>query len=457
MTNRTETGVRMAARAALLGGTALAVVLSAGGPARAQTGAELQSKIEALESENRMMKEQLRQVQEQIDTVAKTAPQKPVKMVSSGNEDVSLKISGQVNRAVLIGDDGQTGFISHVDNDSSSTRIRFDGAAKVDDDLTVKSRVEVQLEINSSASDPGGVGLQTNTGGAGGFGARKAYIAFNSKTFGELTLGQESVATDGINEADLSGTSVILNSEAEDFAGGVSFSNSANGVNTGININASFDNFDGAGGNADRMSVVRYESPKFVGFQLIGSHGVEPGSDDESIDVALRYGGKFWDTKVEAAVGYANGDQSRAGSTVDQNYVGGSVGLLHEPTGLNVHYSQGKVAFTGNNDNTPGPSFWYVKGGWQGKIWSMGKTAVSIDYGQYVDDDGIAVGGRHDNFGQAYGIGLVQKIDKAATELYAGVRRYELDVNAGATDPTGAPITGLDPVLAAMIGARVKF
>jgi len=457
MTSRTEMGVRIAARATLLGGTALAVALSIGAPAQAQTNAELQAKVQALETENRIMKNQLKEVQQQINAVASQAPQKPVKAVERGGDDVSLKISGQVNRAVLLGNDGETGFVSHVDNDNSSTRIRFDAAGKVDDDLTIKSRIEVQLEVNSSASDPGGLGIQETTGGAGGFGARKAYIAFNSKTFGELTIGQESVATDGINEQDLSGTSVILNSEAEDFAGGVSFSNEATGVNTGININASFDNFDGGGGNADRQSVVRYETPKFVGFQLIGSHGVEPGSDDESIDVALRYGGKIWDTKIKAAVGYANGDQDRGASTVNQNYIGGSVGLLHEPTGFNVHYSQGKISFTGSNDNTPGPSFWYVKGGWKGDIWSMGATAISIEYGEYVDDDGIAVGGRHDNFGQVYGIGLVQKIDKAATELYAGVRRYELEVNAGATDASGALITGLEPVTAALVGARIKF
>jgi len=457
---------RASVRTALLGSAALAAMVAASGTAAAQSAAELQERVKALEAENRLMKRQMQEMKQQLDSLGGQASQKPVKAVERGQDDVTLKISGQVNRALLIGDDGTTGFVSHVDNDNSSTRIRFDAEGRVTDDFSVKSRIEVELQINPSNADPGGGGLQTNAGGAGGFNARKAYVAFNSKTFGQLTMGQESVATDGIVNADLSGTSVAISSDAEDFAGGVGFSNSANGNRVGLEIQDGFDDFDGAGQFGDRQTLVRYDSPRFLGFQLSGAHGVD-GSDGNSqtVDVALRYGGTIWDTKVEAGIGYAHTDADRGASPSladpNESFVGGSVGLLHQPTGLNVHYSQGKVMWEQDSPARPGPSFWYVKGGWIGTIFSMGKTAVAVEYGEYMNDDGPRLAGltaSDDNFGRVYGVALVQKIDEAATELYAGVRRYEMDIAAGtALDQNGQLIAGLEPVIAALVGVRTKF
>ncbi len=452
---------------ALFGGVALvAAAIVAAGPAAAQSATELQERVKALEAENQLMKQQMREMKRQLDALGRQAPAEPVKMVESGEKDVTLKISGQVNRAVLIGDDGTTGFVSHVDNDNSSTRIRLDAEGRVTDDFSVRGRVEVELQINPSDTDPGGGGLQTNSGGLGGFNARKAYVAFNSNTFGRLTLGHESVATDGIVGHDLSGTRVVMTSDAEDFAGGVGFSNSANGNRMGLEIQDSFDDFSGAGQFGDRQNLVRYDSPRFLGFSLAGAHGVDSGDgNSQTVDVALRYGGTIWDTKVEAGIGYAHTDANRGGSPSladpNEDFVGGSVALLHQPTGLNVHYSQGKVMWEQDSPTRPGPSFWYVKGGWVGTIFSMGKTAVAIEYGEYMNDDGPRLAGltaSDDNFGRVYGIGLVQKIDRAATELYAGVRRYEMDIATGtALDQNGQLVTGIEPVIAALVGARIKF
>ena len=46
---------------------------------------------------------------------------------------VDFKISGQINRAVLWGDNGNDDDLKFVDNDNSSTRFRFTGENDFDD------------------------------------------------------------------------------------------------------------------------------------------------------------------------------------------------------------------------------------------------------------------------------------------------------------------------------------
>ena len=60
-----------------------------------------------------------------------------------------------------------------------------------------------------------------------------------------------------------------------------------------------------------------------------------------------------------------------------------------------------------------------------------------------IEDDPAATG---DEF-TSYGIFVVQKIDKIATELYLGVRNHELD-RVG---------QNFDDIFAVLGGARIKF
>ncbi|MCZ6849821.1 MAG: hypothetical protein O7F75_13370, partial [Alphaproteobacteria bacterium] len=63
----------------------------------------------------------------------------------------SLTMSGQVNRAFLIANDGNDSEVFHVDNDASSTRIRWVGKGKVTENFDAGMLIEVQLESNSTA------------------------------------------------------------------------------------------------------------------------------------------------------------------------------------------------------------------------------------------------------------------------------------------------------------------
>ena len=54
-----------------------------------------------------------------------------------------------------------------------------------------------------------------------------------------------------------------------------------------------------------------------------------------------------------------------------------------------------------------------------------------------------------------WGIGIVQNLDAAATELYLGYRQYSFDNDtASATDPSDLGIENLRTLVG---GARVKF
>src|SRR5210317_2024989 len=64
---------------------------------------------------------------------------------------LDFKISGQLNRAILWGDNGNDDDVKFVDNDNSSTRFRFTGSNEFDNNWKVGFKWENEMESNSSA------------------------------------------------------------------------------------------------------------------------------------------------------------------------------------------------------------------------------------------------------------------------------------------------------------------
>jgi TolA-binding protein len=109
---------------------------------------EQQQQLESLQEQLNQLKQTAAEAQNQakeaktVAEEAKTTAQAPGdKTVTSGQERVKLAVSGQVNRAVNIVDDGKDTQAYFVDNDASNTRVRFIGTAKATDDLTIGSRI----------------------------------------------------------------------------------------------------------------------------------------------------------------------------------------------------------------------------------------------------------------------------------------------------------------------------
>lgn len=394
------------------------LALSSGG-----AHADQHEKIDTLQLQINQLQKELQQLKEQ--TAKARAPDDssshdPLE-VKSGVKEVRLTVSGQVNRGVLVTDDGDDTDVFFVDNDNSSTRIKLAGDARFNNDIRAGSLIEVQFESNSTADVS-----QDNqrNAGADNFTERKLEVFVDSKTFGRLTLGQGDTSSNNSSEVDLSGTAVVGYSSVADFAGGIQFQE--DGALSGVSIGDTFSNLDGL----SRDDRIRYDTPGFSGAKLSAS-----AIADDRFDVALSYQRKLLGAhNFAAAIAYADVDDA-----FDQ--VSGSASLLLGDIipGANFTFAAGSQDSDVDDENTA--TFLYGKVGYQFSPFSFGKTALAVDYyyGEDIDQDG--------DESTSVGVVAVQKIDRVGTELYAGLRNFELDRD-------GEDFDDIDGLL---VGARVKF
>lgn len=329
--------------------------------------------------------------------------------VSSGNNDVSLTLSGQVNRALLWADDGANSRVLHVDNDNSSTRMRLVGNGALNQDTAVGAQIEVEIESESSSD----IAIDGTGAGGGTFTERKLEVYFDHRRYGKLWLGQGDTASNGVSEVDLSGTTVVTYSAINDMAGGIGF------VGTGSAIGDVYSNMDGLG----RDDRIRYDSPSLGGFTISASN-----ADSAKYDVAARFSGELdGGLKFAAAAGYAV-DKNDTGL---DSQISGSVSFLSR-SGFNITGAFGVQELEGS---TLDPTFLYVKGGYM-----LGRNAFSVDFGAAEE-----IAGAGEEF-TAIGAAYVRDFPNAGTEVYVGGRLHSLD-GAG----------NVDDILAVLAGARVKF
>ncbi len=378
-----------------------------------------QAQIDALKAKVESMSEtQAAQIQK-----AEAPPAEiPKGVVKSHDEKVALKLYGQVDRAMLVGDDGNRTDTYFVDNDNSSTRFGMLAHVQANDDIKLGSKFEVQFESNSSSAMN-----QENKHGVGpnNFTERHFDFYIESKRFGKLSLGQGDTATNGTAEVDLSGTGLIGYSSVSDMAGSYLFYDQNTDSLPGTEIGDVMTNMDGM----SRDDRVRYDTPKFYGFNLSGS--VISGT---AYDAALRYAQQFPGVKVAGALGWAN---SRSLKNWD-NQVSGSISALLD-MGVNFTLAAGQRDYDENRrDNA---KYWYGKIGYRKDFWDIGPTAFSLDYGEYRDIS------QNDDEAKTVGLMFVQKVNDWGTEFYAGYRWHDLDRD----------VEDFDNINAFMTGARLKF
>ncbi len=350
-------------------------------------------------------------------------------LVPVAAQAVDVKISGQVNRAIMNIDNGNESDTFHVDNDNSSTRFRFVGSEKMANGNTVGLVWESQFESNTSAS----VDVGQNNDGSAPFSERKMEAYF-SGNWGKVSIGQGDGAANGTSEVDLSGTSVISYSDIAVFGGGVDLVDSA-GNSLGVDIGDVFRNYDGLSRN-DRL---RYDTPAMGGFK-----GAISATNGDAIELAGRYSSKFQSGKLAAAVGYVMSND-RGKSTADLcpvntpcefDQLGLSISYLHN-SGFNATVAYGTREFD-DEGTTQGEDadYTYAKLGYK-----AGKNAFSISYGQSGDQ--LAVGADADSIAISW-VGNIHK----GVELYAIARNASFD-SVGTISPEDIRIIGA--------GTRVKF
>lgn len=386
-----------------------------------------QQQLESLQQQMNQLKKSAADAQTEakeakiVAEEAKTTVQAPVGKVvtSGGGERIKLAVSGQVNRAVNIVDDGRDTDAYFVDNDNSESRVRFDGTAKATDDLTVASRIELTIgpnlagQVNQNDQETNNI-----------FDQRWAEVSLDSKRFGKLSLGKGATASYGSGAVDLSQTGVISYATISDTAGGMLFRQTSDDTLTNVRIADAFNSFDGL----NRRNRVRYDTPTFYGF-----HFATSAISDQRYDAALFWGGQGYGFK--AAAGGAIADPNLDDTDLQYN---GSFSLLHEETGLNLTLSTGFL----DRDNQGDGQNYYAKAGWLRRFFSFGETAFGVDYTRSLNlptdsDDGYSVG-----------VAAVQSFDKYGAEIYWLYRLHSLDRDV---EP------GVQDINVVSIGTRVKF
>jgi predicted porin len=422
---------------------ALAVALAAAwaGPAGAADDAMLQrmealirqqqAQIEAQAQAIEELKQQVNAMAREQETIVKEVAQKPeptpppaeaANVVTNQSEKVKIQAYGQVNRAVLAADDGDSSDYYNVDNDNSSSRVGLLGSVAANDDLTIGARMEFEYQSN-----PSNVVNQLNKEPDGAsFDDRWIDLQIASKRFGKLYLGKGSTASDNTSEVDLSGTDVIGYSSVVDMAGGILFYDKDTDALSTVKVSDAFSNFDGLG----RRNRIRYDTPEFWGFTLSASAPSDGG------DVALRYAAKWGEAlKFAAAAAYAN--PKAFDDAVDDQYAG-SASVLHD-SGLSLTVAGGMQEL--EDDDRDDPVFYYGKIGYRHAFFDVGESRFSVDY-NHTDD--LAQDG---DDADSVGLQFVQDFSRWGTEFYLGYRWHALDRDDA----------DFDDINAVMSGLRVKF
>ena len=365
--------------------------------------------------------------QVQQDVQEQLADQSNEAVVSSGNPKVKLAISGQINRAVNLVQDGENGDAFFVDNDVSNSRIRFEGTGDLGGGTTLGTRVEIAVSPNNSYDV-----TQDDEDAGDFFDQRKVEIFMRNDDYGQLSIGKGSTASEDTAEYDLSLVAgPIMYSGVADPIGGIQFTDGS--MLTGIAVGDAFFNFDG-NGRADR---VLYDSPVFgPGVQFSAS-----ADSDDRWDLAMNWGGDYGDwTGVEIGDFLTLGAVAVSDPSINgvDYRLDGSASILHLPTGLSLTVSGGMDHADGDD-----PYNLYGKLGWDTEIFDFGPTGFGIDY-TYSED----VCGECDE-GKSAGIAAVQLVEDWGLEFYTQFRWFWLDTEAGVPDT--------DDIYAVTIGSRAKF
>jgi len=371
----------METRVKLLGSTALAAAafVMAAPSASAQDGDALEKRVQALEKAGGMY-------------------------VTRKKKTMKLVISGHINRHITYRDDGTKSGITHNTSNYSRTRVRWIGTGKISDDVKVQTYIELgNQESISTAQDLNDNG---DSDGAAVLDSRFVDMRITSKSLGKISIGQGSGAGDGIAHQDLSSTGLIsLNGNF--LIGGSEVFQTAAGASTGITVGGVFTNL-----NPGRHDRIRYDTPKFAGFNVAVSHG-----NADRWEAALYYGGSMGGVKVKAAIGYSDRETQNGQSVV----VGSASVLL--PMGLSVTVGAGdrdsdRAAGTDIGDST---DWRYAKVGYKFKGSELGQTRLYMDWS---NNNEVETAG---DDATSWGVGMVQVIEPLGAELQIGYRNFELD------------------------------
>lgn len=283
-----------------------------------------------------------------------------------------LNLYGQVHKALVALDDGQSTEFAVVDNSVASTRIGLKGQKDINSAFTASFLLEMQVQDNpgflmTQNTTVGSSPTPVNQNSPASFQTRHARVGLGIP-FGTFFLGRQSMATDGVAEQDLAGVGYMMYSLTTDLAAGYRYRDLAGNLQESIGTLST--NLDGV-----RANAVGFHTIKCNGLQ--GRFSVAQGGD---ADAALFYSKSLKDVTLRAAGGlqWQNDASSAATNTVDYT-LSGSVSARHT-SGLGVTLAAGRQTLQNAVSGAQSPQFGYVKLGY-----SQEGYAFAVDYSQSDD------------------------------------------------------------------------
>lgn len=376
--------------------------------------------------------------------------------VNGGTKKLSLELSGQMNRAIQFAGDGERTRTKHVDNDTDPSQVRVVARGKLNDDFSVGAKWEVAAKNNSTSLAAMGDTSSHSADGGNIVENRKAEIMLESKRYGKLSLGRGNLASYNVTgDADQSGTNpVALGSNFHDAAGGVYFTTPSGSTTTG-NAGSGLRVIDLADGmKGFRDNRVRYDTPKlFNAVTLSASH---MGRENDTYDFAARFDHEIGSVKVRAGASLMQAHLTNGGLKANkdayQQYLGTASVLF--PIGINLQGTIGKRDFS--KTGVRSGNIWVAKLGYILKYFKIGQTALAVDYGQF-NDMFPAVKSNGERYKlKGFGAFVVQNYQDISTDLYVGLRRY--NVSVGNLTTSSSTVRGdYRGVTAVLAGGRVVF
>jgi hypothetical protein len=328
----------------------------------------------------------------------------------SNDSGGSARFYGQFSPVFESYDDGVESYTKLLDNSHSVSRLGF----WIDQEF---AESELSFNFETALGLPNTEGWsqteQDQTWEWEQTDIRKLEFIYKA-AFGTIWAGQGSMATDGVTEQDLSGTTLTSKANsARNSARNFFFRDSDTDDLTDVTIGDVFNDFNGS-----RRFRLRYDTPDFNGFTFAAAYGsnwLDETDDRVYYDAAVYYENTFGDVAFEAAGGY-NGQQAEGGGDQVSRWIG-SMSALHEPSGVN-----GMMALGTQED---GGNYYYLKGGIIREFVSWGDTAFAIDY--YNGSDFETDGSSSVN----WGIHVNQAISEQNLQIYAGYRNYSFEDDSG--------------------------
>jgi hypothetical protein len=329
--------------------------------------------------------------------------------LNNGNKN-SLVMSGQIARAMIYQDDGNSSQLFHTGGPDTTTRMRWIATGQMTESITIGGLIEMNTPGNGRTISLNGSGSNMETIADTAWGTRHERVTFTHKAAGKLSIGHTGVAGDGTSTATMLSTGPGFTYEGPTTGASEFFDSTAQAA-SGTQVGSTHGGYD-----PSRENTIRYDTPSFGGLSLAVSH------QDGGQSVGATYSGKFGGVQVFAGGFYYN---EASGSTTQNATMGGSVGIKHDSgVSLAANYTKEDVE---TGVTTEGKN-WGVALGYAASLTNLGTTGFGVTYA--VSKDTAA----NNDEGKVWAIGVNQNIAAVGADIYAGYSRASYDDGAAATN-----------------------